>query len=210
MNKIPIQNNHIPPITVRMSLLVVLLISGTVIVSSVSWIYHRIETRLGLEIAEVVITFLMVLIVILILFGFGAGFGADQILHRRKIQALWIYRSLKRSRVMRSLWQYIEPNGQMESTDLPAMQMISIPERPPRRGRRPTYSLDRWIRVVQAWENRDTLRNTMTLSEFLAEEFGVYADGSPRMSDNSYYDWRKKVFRELKKQKSGEKIKNTA
>ena len=103
MNQEPAQNNHIHPITMRIWLLVVLVISGWVVVFSVNWIYHRIHTRLGLEIAEVFVAFLMVLIVILILFGFWAGFRLDQILHRRKIQALWIYRSLTRSRVMRSL-----------------------------------------------------------------------------------------------------------
>lgn len=184
----------------RKGLLGVLLISGTVIFYSVNWIYHRIHSRLGFEIAEVVVAFLMVLIIMLILFGFWAGFGIDQILRRQKVQALWIHRSLKRSRVMRSLWRYIEPNWHQEVAGLPAVEMTSIPEHPPRRGRRPTYSLDRWMRVVQAWENRDLQRNTMTLSEYLAEQFGTYADGSPQMSENSYYEWRKKVFMELRKQ----------
>jgi len=201
------ENNHIPPVYLRLGLLVVLLTSGTIILYSVNWMYHRIRDRLGLEIAEVVVAFLMILIVILILFGFGAGIGADQILRRRKIQALWIYRSLKRYKVMRSLWQYIKPSEQAESAGLPVVETITIPERPPRRGRRPTHSLDRWARVVQAWENRDTQRNTMTLSEYLAEQFGTYADGSPQMSENSYYEWRKKVFRELRKQESRKKEK---
>jgi hypothetical protein len=56
-----------------------------------------------------------------------------------------------------------------------------------------------------AWENRDTLRNPMTLSEFLSLEFGTYADGSPRMSENSYYDWRKRVIEELQKQEQKKK-----
>jgi hypothetical protein len=207
MDKESTQNKPIHPLTVRMGLFVVLLISGTVIYYSVQWIYHRIHSRLGLEIAEVVVAFLMVLIVILILFGFWFGFGADRILHRRKIQALWIYRSLHRSRVVRSLWQYIEPNGQMAGADRPVIETLSIPERPPRRGRRPAYSLERWMRVVQAWENRDLQRNTMTLSEYLAEQFGTYADGSPQMSENSYYEWRKKVFKELRKPESRKKEK---
>ncbi|MCC6986386.1 MAG: hypothetical protein IT309_08155 [Anaerolineales bacterium] len=96
----------------------------------------------------------------------------------------------------------------MEKSQQTAIATISIPEHPPRRGRRPTYPLERWARVVQAWENRDPLRNTMTLSEFLAEEFGVYADGSPHMSENSYYEWRKRVFMELRKQTPAKKGKD--
>lgn len=210
MSQESVEDNHIPPIYLKMGLLAVLLTSGTIIFYSVNWMYHRIHAHLGLEIAEVVVAFLVVLIVILILFGFGAGVGADQILRQRKIQALWIYRSLKRYRIMRSLWRYIKPNGPLEKSRPPAIETISIPERPPRRGRRPTYSLDRWARVVQAWENRDTQRNTMTLSEYLAEQFGTYADGSPQMSENSYYEWRKKVFKELQKQASRKKEKANA
>ena len=150
MNQESAQNNHIHPITMRVWLFVVLLISGAVVFYSVNWIYRRIQTRLGLEIAEVVVAFLMVLIVILILFGFWAGFRVDRILHRRKIQAFWIYRSLKRSRVMRSLWQYVEPDNPLEGAKHATLENISIPEHAPRRGRRPTHSLDRWIRVVHA------------------------------------------------------------
>lgn len=203
------QNNHIHPISIRIWLFVFLLLNGAVILYSINWMYHRVHSRLGLEIAEVVVAFLMVLIVILILFGFWAGFRADRILHRRKIQALWIYRSLKRSRMMRSLWQYMEPNGELEGTKLPRLESISIPEHPPRRGRRPTHSLDRWIRVVQAWENRDLSRNIMTLSEYLAEQFGTYADGSPMMSENSYYEWRKKVIKELRRREVRKKGETT-
>lgn len=201
------EDNPIAPIFLRIGLLVVLLTSGIVIFYSVNWIYHQILSRLGFEIAEVVVAFLMLPIIILILFGFGAGIGAEQLLRRRVCERLWIYRFLKRFKVLRSLWQYIKPNGQKENPALAAIETFSIPEHPPRRGRRPTYSLERWARVVQAWENRDLLRNTMTLSEFLAEEFGTYADGSPQMSENSYYEWRKKVFMELKRQKPAKKEK---
>ena len=204
------ESNHFSPVYLRMGLLVILLISGTIIVYSVNWIYHQIYNQLGIEIAEVVVAFLMVLVFILILFGFGAGLGADQIVRRRKVQALWICCFLKRYKVMRSLWRYIKPNRETESARLIAVETISIPEHAPRRGRRPTHSLDRWVGVVQAWENRDTQRNTMTLSEYLAEQFGTYADGSPQMSENSYYEWRKKVLMELRKQESRKKEKANA
>jgi hypothetical protein len=206
--KLP-KNNNIPPIFMRMGLLVILFMSGMVIVSSMGWIYRRIRNNLGFEIAEVVVAFLMVLIFILVLFGFGAGFGADRILRRRKIQALWICRSLKRFRFIRSLWVYIEPHEHVETENQQALEMTKLLTKTPRRGRHPTYSLDRWMRVVQAWENRDPLRNTLTLSEFLGEEFGIYADGSPQMSENSYYDWRKKVFKELRKLEARKKVKTT-
>jgi hypothetical protein len=78
-------------------------------------------------------------------------------------------------------------------------QTLLMIEKPKRRGRPPTHSLDRWTRVVLAWENRDPYRNPITLTEFLSQEFGTYADGTPCMSDNSFYENRKKVFDELRK-----------
>lgn len=203
MSRESTQNDHFSPTKVKIGLLLVLLFSGMVVFYSVSWLYHKVLDHLGAEIAEVMIAFLMVLIVILILFGFWAGFRTDRILHGRKIKALWIYRSLKRFRLMQSLWRYVEPNRQVKDIKLAAIEPISIIEHGPRRGRRPTHPLDRWMRVVQAWENRDTRRNTMTLSEYLAEQFGTYPDGSPQMSENSYYEWRKRVFKELRRLESG-------
>lgn len=153
-----------------------------------------------MEIAEVAVAFLMVLIVILILFGFWAGFRAERILKQRILQKFWIYRSLKQIRWFGTFLRYAEPARQVEIPGKATVEMISIPKNKPRRGRHPTHSLDRWMPVVHAWENRDTLRNTMTLSEYLCEQFGTYADGSPKMSENSYYEWKKKVLEELRRQ----------
>jgi len=54
--------------------------------------------------------------------------------------------------------------------------------------------------VVVAWEKRDTIRNPITLNEFLCEHFGRNADGSPGMSENSFYANRKRVLAELRTQ----------
>jgi len=86
-----------------------------------------------------------------------------------------------------------------ESETSNVAQLLVSMDKPKRRGRPPTHSLDRWTRVVFAWENRDPYRNPMTLTEFLSQEFGTYADGTPCMSENSFYENRKKVFEELRK-----------
>ena len=48
------------------------------------------------------------------------------------------------------------------------------------------------------WEYRDTLRDSMSLADRLSEEFGSNVDGSPTMTEQSYYYWRDKVFTEIK------------
>ena len=70
---------------------------------------------------------------------------------------------------------------------------------PNNRGRRPIYSIDQWEPVVLKWENHDSFRDTRTLTKYLGDEFGTNADGSPKMSEQSFYDWRKRVHAELKK-----------
>jgi hypothetical protein len=62
-----------------------------------------------------------------------------------------------------------------------------------KRGRTPEHPIHRWARVVYAWEHRDLWNEPITLDQFLCREFGEHADGSPKVSRKSFYDWRKKV-----------------
>lgn len=203
------QSNPYHPIYLRVGLLIVLLTSITAVSNSVLWIYRRVHNSLGVEIAEVVVAFLVILILVLIGIGFRTGISTKQVLRQHRYQALRIYRALKWCRIFRALWAYLGPPIETATPPTDAKEdtskQMTLPSRPPRRGRPPTYPIDRWIRVVSAWENRDPMRNPLTLSEFLSQEFGTYADGSPRMSENSYYDWKKKVYEEMSKLETGEK-----
>ena len=197
---------HIPPILVRAGLILVLVASWFGVYSSVTWIFHQVHESLGFGLAQVVVAFLVILISFLFLLGFSAGFGADYVVRQRKIRSLSIYHLTNKNSILKSLWDFILPLDGLEGlihTNEPHPADIEVLlNRPKRRGRPPTHSLGRWTRVVMAWENRDPLRNPMTLAEFLSQEFGTYADGSPCMSENSYYDWRKRVFDDLHKKKS--------
>lgn len=186
------QNNHFPPIVLRIGLLFVLLVSTTGVLSSVAWIYHRVHNSLGLAIAEVVVAALVIVILTLVIVGFRAGFGARQV-----FRALWGYIGLPAELEQKTT----DPQPQSEEIlDVPALL-----DGPPKRGRPAMHSIDEWIPVVSAWENRDRWRNTLTLSEFLAERFGRNADGSPLMSANSYYDWKKRVRKELREREARKK-----
>ena len=195
------QSNPFPPLFLRLGLFLILLTSSISVITSVTWIYHRVHNNLGLEIADVVVALLVILILGLIIIGFGAGFGAKRVLRRRKVQAMRIYRFLKRSKSFQTFWDYMGLQVETEKKIIPHQQDIPeitvLSNRPPKRGRIPTHSMDRWIEVVAAWENRDTWRNPITLEEFLSQEFGTCADGSPQMSKKSFYDWKKKVHKEV-------------
>jgi hypothetical protein len=197
-----IKHSHIHP-SLRIVMYSILLICGGLLFGSIIWIFHRIHTSLGAELAEVAVALMSIFILALILVGICAGWSIDRFIRYRKISAWRIYRSFRQVRQFFSLLGYEEVQPKISLIDGPnepnINKTLALLERPRRRGRPPTHSFDRWNRVVFAWENRDTFRNPMTLAEFLSQEFGTYADGSPCMSENSFYENRKKVFEELRK-----------
>ena len=203
------QSNPFPPILLKVGLLLILLVSSTSVISSVRWIYHRVHNGLGFEIADVVVALLVILILGLIIVGFGVAFGAKRVLRQRRLLALRIYRVCKWSTIFQAFWGYMCPPAETEKKITPHDQDIPeitvLLERPPKRGRIPTHSMDRWIEVVTAWENRDTWRNPITLEEFLSQQFGTCADGSPQMSKKSFYDWKKKVRQEMREREAKNK-----
>ena len=181
----------------------ILLICGGLLFGSIIWIFDRIHNSLGIELAEVAVALMSIFILVLILVGIRAGWSLDRFIRHRKVTTWKIFRSFNQARYFLSLLGYEEVQSKINVIESPTNQNINeslaFIERPRRRGRPPTHSFDRWNRVVLAWENRDTFRNPMTLAEFLSQEFGTYADGSPCMSENSFYENRKKVFDELRK-----------
>jgi hypothetical protein len=195
------QSNQLSPFFLRLGLMVVLLATGAGVYSSLRWVYRRVHDNLGLEIAEVVMAFLTIIILALILTGFGAGFGAKRIVSSRPDKVFPICRSLGMHRLMEPVWEDTPTPAEANRSACEA-ESITVPvakDRTPKRGRPPTYSIDRWIKVVSAWEKRDLWHNPITLEEFLSQEFGTCADGSPRISRKTYYDWQKKVHEEVEK-----------
>ncbi|MBL6960244.1 MAG: hypothetical protein ISR59_03980 [Anaerolineales bacterium] len=67
--------------------------------------------------------------------------------------------------------------------------------------RKLTFTLENWIPVVEKWESRDRTHDSFTLAELIAEHFGTQPDGTPVVSTQSYYAWRKRVLAERAKAK---------
>ncbi len=188
--------------------------AGLLVFVPVAWAYHKIQMGVGVEVAQTVLAFEVAFLLVLTFTGFALGYLMDwAIRHRRFVfhapqQGGWIETLIR-------LWGY-ELNCCDQAGEFPASfsdksqnkdEILALINRPRRRGRKPTFSIDQWKRVVLKWENRDPLRDTFTLSELLAEQFGTYADGSPRMADQSYYAWRDRVLVELQ-QEAGKKRSN--
>jgi hypothetical protein len=186
----------------RKVLLFALLTGGIPVFVSMLWLFQRIDSSLGHDLAEVAVALISILVMALVVIGMRVGLSVDRYVRRHRLEKFRIYQSSHPVRHLCSLLGYGEP-PRATKPEPDGAELLALIERPKHRGRPPTYGIDRWKKVVLAWENRDPLRNSLTLAEFLAEQFGVYADGSPRMSENSYYDWRKKVVEEVRKDTGG-------
>lgn len=189
------KRNQIHP-RLRTGLYSILLICGGLLLGCIVWIFQRIHASFGSALAEVAVSVISILIFALIMVGMRAGLSLDRLIRHQKIDIGKIQNSFKQERQILSWLGYEEFRARIPEADIE--QTLLMIDKPKRRGRPPTHSLERWTRVVLAWENRDPYRHPITLIEFLSQEFGTYADGTPCMSENSFYENRKKVFDELR------------
>ena len=198
-----IKRSNIHPI-VRAILVSILILCGSSLGVSIYWIFQKINHSAGVELAEVAVAFLSILVLALILVGMRAGLGLDRWIRYRRFEECRLFHSSKHTHRALSWLGYghLVLEGESASEELYGWnveELLALFEKPKRGGRRPTHPPERWIRVVLAWENRDLVRNTQTLAEFLSQEFGTNADGTPRESESNFYDYRKKLLKQIKK-----------
>lgn len=180
--------------------------AGLVVLFPIIWVYQRIESREGLDVAQATMVFVMVILLAIVSAGMVLAYVTDRAIRKQK----FIFRSPRPGSWVDTLiraWGFVLIEETPEKNAEPAHikrseveEALAILDKPRRRGRKPIFPIDRWRRVVLKWENRDPLRDTMTLAELLSDEFGTWADGSPKASEQTYYAWRDKVFAELKKE----------
>ena len=192
---------------VKKSILCLILIGVGLFVSlPIAWVYQKMKLGMGVDVAEITLTFAMIIFLGIVLVGMGLAYFIDSAIRKQRFifhapqPGGWVDALIRTWGFHLIDKQPENPAKSAAAQSLEVDEVFAILNKPRRRGRKPTYSIDRWKRIVLKWENRDTLRDTMTLADLLAEEFGTHADGSPKMTEQSYYDWRDKVFAEVKKQ----------
>ena len=199
------QRNSIHPV-VRIVLVSILILCGGSLVISIYWIFQKINHSAGVELAEVAVAGFSILVLVLILVGMRAGLGLDRwIRYRRFEECRFLHSSKHTHRALTWLGyghvvteaETAPVDDELNGWDLD--ELLALFEKPKRGGRRPNHPPERWIRVVMAWEKRDPLRTTMTLPEFLIQQFGQRADGSPGESESTFYDYRAKIKKQIEK-----------
>jgi hypothetical protein len=182
------------------------------------WVYHAIHHDLGIDAAETILAFDVVLTLGLVTVGIGMAVLADWMIRRRRFvfrypqQGSWTETFLK-------VWGYElqsaadileppRPTDPQPDTTAPSVRI----DPPHRRGRKPTFPLERWLPIAVQWENRDPIRDAFTLGELIAEHLGTNSDGSPVVSEQTYYStWRDRAIEELQRRaQSGRKPTGTS
>ena len=185
--------------------------AGLVVLFSTLWTYQKIESREGTDFAQATMVLTMVVLLTLI----SAGMVLAYFIFRAIKEQRMIFGSLRPGGWMEAfirVWGFeiIEEKTQKdaEPASIPATEEdddLAIIDKPRMRGRKPLFPLSKWKPIVLKWENRDPILDTMTLTELLSEAFGTCADGTPMVSEQTYYTWRDRVFEDMKKKAKSRK-----
>lgn len=165
------------------------------------WFYENYKKGLGDSLAHVAMAYHAILLSGMVLLGLGLGMGVEWLILQRK----FIFRDPQPDGLAEwiiLLWGMEVPPLNKEPEALPESEMIELHylNRPTRRGRKPTFTLERWLPIAAKWENRDPMRDAFTLAELIAEHLGTNPDGSPIVSEQTYYSlWRARAIAELKR-----------
>ncbi len=193
-------------------LLLALIVAAALAFLPAIWVYHTVYIGVGTEAAETTTVFHIVLILSLMSTGIGAGVIADWMIRRRR----FIFRDPRQgswTETILGLWGY-ELQCALQQPEIPSLaDAVSdvvagapLVGGPHRRGRKPTFTLERWLPIALQWENRDTTRDAFTLGEVIAAHLGTNADGSPVVSEQTYYStWRDRAIEELQRREQSRK-----
>jgi len=187
-------------------LLVLLMIAVIIVFLDVIWWYRNFESGLGTVIAQAAIAYHVIILLVLIGVGIGLGHFTDRMIRQRRS----IFRSPQKGgcvEVFMNMWGYeiredeasaseFHP-GQKESVTIEPFVLLDLPAR---RGRKPAFPLERWLPIALKWENRDPTRDAFTLGELISEHLGTNSDGSPIVSEQTYYSvWRQRAIDEIRR-----------
>ena len=197
----------------KIILLVFLKIAIVMVFLEVAWSYHTFESELGTRLAQAAIAYHIVLLLGMGTVGIGLGYWVDRMICQR----ISIFRSPQKgswTEAFMNLWGHelkikeeTAPGIDTMSTPEPSMiEPFVLLDLPTRRGRKPTFTLERWVPIALKWENRDPMRDAFTLGELISEHLGTNSDGSPIVSEQTYYSvWRKRAIDEIRRRAKSRK-----
>ena len=195
-------------VTQKLWLILALLITGLLSLIPFFWLYEKVKFSFDIEVAEIGLTVEVVFLLAWIALGIFVGSKIDWMIQEQK-SIFNASQKNKGAEILVRIWGYeklykeiSEPEDIEIDTDLDMdyEEVMSLVNQPNRRGRTPDFVLDEWIRVARKWEAREPGVDAYTLADVISEKLGTHPDGSPAMSEQSYYrTWRKRALKELER-----------
>ncbi len=170
------------------------------------WIYRLAHDSLGKEVALLLLTVTVVTVVV---------FGVRGAVHTHRI--IRILRQeitdsneqqippLARANIplVLKIFRMDQPHSTSQLCEKASMEKTSplphlfLPFPRKRRGKQPRFPEEKIRKAVLKWEGRDPSYSALTLEEFLAQEFGSTPDGVLLMATTTFYDWRRRMLKEI-------------
>lgn len=203
MNKVvfkPPENFKVSAMFVAFILFLLMVIGLTL-----SHIYSLAQHSLGNEVASIVLAVLIAGELFLVVVGVKLGKSLDRSISHHPPKAGSFF-----ARIMR-IWGYKpeaqiveepaldhEPSEEGLFDDVEALLVLIEEKR--HRGKKSSRPHDVRFRAVRDWMMLQAKGSSYTLQEFLEERFGVAPEtGMPLVHNQTFYSWRRKFIRELKK-----------
>ena len=195
----------------RRRVLFVALLGITLLLSiATGWLYLVVQSGYGANAAFLALT--VATVIILTLIGMGIQYAAA-IEKTVQTQITTLInapqtRSAAKPVTIEIFGQvlYQSPEAELQ-TEVPAVEMNSqyqseiyeLSSQPhKRRGKHSRFPISKITKAVLTWERRDPQFTSITLTEFLDQEFGSGPDGILLMAPTTFYDWRRRVLSDLK------------
>ena len=195
----------------KILLLFFLFAASLVVVLDIAWSYHIFESGLGSSLAQAAIAYHIILLLGLVVLGVWLGHWIDRMIRQKRS----IFHAAGKgswAAAFMNLWGYALKNEEGTKSDIdpesnPALvEPFVLLDLPSRRGRKPTFPLERWLPIAVQWENRDPIRDAFTLAELISDHLGTNADGSPIVSEQTYYStWRPRAIAEIRRRAKSKK-----
>jgi hypothetical protein len=197
-------------VTQKLWLILALIITGLFSIIPFFWLYQKVKFRFGIEVAEIGLTVGVIFLLAWTTLGIFAGSKIDRMIREQK-SFFSASQKNKSAEILMRIWGYeklykeVSESENIEMATGPDLDMdyeevMSLVNQPNRRGRTPDFVLDDWIRVARKWEAREPGVDAYTLADVISEKLGIHPDGSPAMSEQSYYKtWRKRALEELER-----------
>jgi hypothetical protein len=168
------------------------------------WVYKFFQSKFGQEAALIALTLTIMIALIFVVRGAVHTHRLVRELKRDIEKQNGTHQTtdlstpllFKLFKINPSTRKHIKPveENQQEAIESPKLFNLSPNHY---RGKPPRFPKEQIHKAVLKWERRDPSITALTLEQFLAQEFGSSPDGVLLMAVTTFYDWRRRILKEI-------------